>query len=465
MISYTYMAAHFDKVLFIQANRGSHSSTGEFKWLDPVNIEDSRDSLDWIAQQPVSNGRAMAFGISYDGYDALASAASKHPALKSVIACSAPANAATDSFTSGKFVESHIFPYITSDRVDATAGDSQLYFDFVNPELSSPARGRMDDLLLGFDSEEWNQTNEAIDNKNHTYWKERQLLDALLDVKIPVAHVAGLVRDQDGRDTLLAFNHINEKSIHRDNHFLVLHKDGHGCGDFMAELPLATQLIGLTDEDGSFDPTFEKRFAVYSKSKEGYELADAWSGLPLQEVTLPLGESLTIQDYSLQTVRDPNLYSQTLVFTFQESLTLNGAPKAKLSLQASVPEVPLHIHFIVLDPLGAPIEGTHGWRTGTITSKVNEVESVELTFPLLNAEVPKGSQFMVEFSTRNPRVFLRKPASRDDMMVSAMEPPTLKILSGDQHESAFLFSIEKGQATRPDSLGEQSAEVIEPGEG
>ena len=99
VIAQSYLALYFDKTMVIQANRGSHNSTGDFKWLDSINIEDSRDSIDWIANQPRSNGRVMAFGVSYDGYDALASAATNHPALKSVVACSAPANAATDSFT------------------------------------------------------------------------------------------------------------------------------------------------------------------------------------------------------------------------------------------------------------------------------------------------------------------------------------------------------------------------------
>ncbi len=443
VIAQAYLALYFDKMLVIQANRGSHNSSGEFKWLDPLNIEDSRDSLDWIVQQPRSNGRVMAYGVSYDGYDALASAATNHPALKSVVACSAPANAATDSFTSGQFVENGIFSYVTTDRRNESLQDVENYWEFIKLDVSSDGRSRMDDILLGFDSEEWNQTSAAIDNKNHQYWKDRQLMDELLKTKMPIAHVAGLVRDQDGRDTLLAFNHINENSPDRGNNFLVLHKDGHGCGDFFSSLPLARKLIGLTDSDGNFDPQSEKRFAQYTKTKDGYELADSYEELPMGFQELSLESTLTLEDYALQRSKDESLYSKELVFEITEDMIINGAPTMKLTLQANVPEVPLHIHYFFIDPKGGAIEGAFGWRTAAITSKVNEVEQVELTFPLVNAEVPKGSQLMIELSTRNPRVFLRAPLSRNLLTVPDGTLGLLEVISNETEKTSLIFPVEK----------------------
>ncbi len=461
VIAQSYLALYFDKMLVIQANRGSHNSTGDFKWLDPKNIEDSRDSLDWIVQQPRSNGRVMAFGVSYDGYDALASAATNHPALKSVVACSAPANAATDSFTSGQFVENGIFSYVTTDRRNESLDDVQNYWEFIKLDASSEGRSRMDDILLGFDSEEWNQTSGAIDNRNHQYWKDRQLMNELLTAKMPIAHVAGLVRDQDGRDTLLAFNHINEKSPYRHQNYLVLHKDGHGCGDFFSSLPLARKLIELTDSEGTFDPQSEQRLAQYTKAKDGYELADTYEELPIEFQKLSLESSLLLEDYALQRSKDESLYAQNLVFEIQQDMTVNGAPTMELALKANVPEVPLHVHFFFVDPQGGAIEGAYGWRTAAITSKVDEVENVRLTFPLINAEIPKGSQLMIEFSTRNPRVFLRAPLSRNLLTVPDGTIGTVEIISTENHLSSLTLPVEISKPSAPASDDTETSEVSE----
>ncbi len=458
IVANAYLSLFFDKTLYLQANRGSHSSTGSFKWLDPVNIDDSYDSIDWIIKQPRSNGKVMAYGVSYDGYDALASAASNHPALKSVVACSAPANAATDSFTSSQFVENGIFPYVTSDRKYQTFSDSGSYWEFINTEVSNLGRSRMDDILLGFDSEEWNATSAAIDDRKNEYWKNRQLLTALEKAKMPIAHVAGLVRDQDGRDTYLGFQHIFENSKFKDQNYLVLHKEGHGCGDFFQKLPLAPKLIGLTDDESNFDPTSETRFSVYTKSKNDYERSDRWEDLPLDTQTLTFDEPLSLQDYALQQVKDPNLYSKSVVFQFDKATILNGAPVMNLVLKANAPEVPVHIHFYVISPMGTFIEGTHGWRTAAISSKMNQIEQVELIFPLVNASVPAGSQLVVEFSTRNERVFLRNPASRQNLLEFPGLIRGIEIVTDGELKTELILPVEKNLASK---LAEQEADQVQ----
>lgn len=73
--------------------RGKYASAGTAGYVHSVHeLADGHDTLEWIAQQPWSNGSVGLTGESYMGYTALASAASRHPALK----CIAPGMASTD---------------------------------------------------------------------------------------------------------------------------------------------------------------------------------------------------------------------------------------------------------------------------------------------------------------------------------------------------------------------------------
>lgn len=63
--------------------RGKFRSEGE-AMLFVNEVRDGEDTLDWIVQQPWSNGRIAMWGDSYYGYTQWAAAASGHPALKAI---------------------------------------------------------------------------------------------------------------------------------------------------------------------------------------------------------------------------------------------------------------------------------------------------------------------------------------------------------------------------------------------
>ncbi|CAH0212281.1 Cocaine esterase [Microbacterium sp. Bi98] len=63
--------------------RGKFRSEGE-ALLFVNEVRDGEDTLDWIVQQPWSNGRVAMWGDSYYGYTQWAAAASGHPALKAI---------------------------------------------------------------------------------------------------------------------------------------------------------------------------------------------------------------------------------------------------------------------------------------------------------------------------------------------------------------------------------------------
>jgi len=64
--------------------RGRGRSDGERRPLEH-EVADGYDTLDWIARQPWSDGRAGMFGDSYLGFTSLAAAVSGHPSLKAIV--------------------------------------------------------------------------------------------------------------------------------------------------------------------------------------------------------------------------------------------------------------------------------------------------------------------------------------------------------------------------------------------
>lgn len=69
--------------------RGRFGSEGEFRaYIDGQEIQDGYDAVDWIVDQPWSNGDVGVMGESYYAYTTLMAAVSAHPAIKAI----SPAN-------------------------------------------------------------------------------------------------------------------------------------------------------------------------------------------------------------------------------------------------------------------------------------------------------------------------------------------------------------------------------------
>ncbi|MEU2234073.1 CocE/NonD family hydrolase [Streptomyces vietnamensis] len=83
----TYEAEYFRSrgyVLVAQDVRGKFRSAGEtFPYAHEV--DDAYDTVEWITQQPWSNGRVGVTGASYYGFTTWAAVASGHPAIKAAI--------------------------------------------------------------------------------------------------------------------------------------------------------------------------------------------------------------------------------------------------------------------------------------------------------------------------------------------------------------------------------------------
>ena len=232
---YFYMAQLWLKKGFnvvIQSNRGSHASSGVFKWLHEKNVEDSASTISWIRKQNFSNGKVISYGVSYDGFNALSSAVGDPEGLEAVIACSAPANAQTDSFTAGETIESWLLRYIANREnsdVVRLFGEKIQYLVSNNIDFKD-----FDNEIYGRDLEDWNDLLKARDEGSLTnYFNSRTLHKGLAKTETPIFYVAGTRNDQDSRDTILAYNYVKKNDSNPSNHHLYIHHEGHGCGDFL----------------------------------------------------------------------------------------------------------------------------------------------------------------------------------------------------------------------------------------
>ncbi len=82
--SFALMAAERGYAVVIQDTRGRWASEGDgYPFIH--EMKDGYDSVEWVAQQPWSNGQVGMFGGSYVGYTQLAAASTRPPSLKTII--------------------------------------------------------------------------------------------------------------------------------------------------------------------------------------------------------------------------------------------------------------------------------------------------------------------------------------------------------------------------------------------
>lgn len=106
--SYIYMPAvgkHFAQrgyAVVTQDVRGKWASDGVF---DPMvnEINDGYDTIEWVINQPWSNGTVGIFGESYYSYTSMAAAVSKHPAIKCLSLSTMDADPYRSTYRNGAF--------------------------------------------------------------------------------------------------------------------------------------------------------------------------------------------------------------------------------------------------------------------------------------------------------------------------------------------------------------------------
>lgn len=206
----------------VQDVRGKWGSEGSFEPnLAKNEIGDGYDTLDWIAQQPWSDGRVGMFGESYYGFTSWAGALSGHPALVAI----APGD-------------------ITVDRLKATFRNGALQFNTVGVWAIQLMAQRYQDLsrldiwhlpladLAAAAGVPSTYFDAIIANpRMSAFWEQRSLLAAYDRVRIPVLHWGGWYDCYLG-PTIADWRVFREKNAgRRDNHLFIGPWDHEGTPD------------------------------------------------------------------------------------------------------------------------------------------------------------------------------------------------------------------------------------------
>lgn len=204
-------------VLVIQDVRGRGDSEGQFSFF-AGDAEDGYDTIEWIAEQPWSNGRVGMMGVSYLGTVQWL-AARAHPPHLVCIAPTAPAGRWTEElpYQGGAFMHQWALNWIngTSGRIsqgeNATGVDAERLLAH-RPLLSADsAMGRTMPLYRAF------LENPLMND----YWRKIQFsLDDFATIDIPTLTVTGWF-DGDQPGALFYWRGLEARAPDKSKHFLV----------------------------------------------------------------------------------------------------------------------------------------------------------------------------------------------------------------------------------------------------
>jgi hypothetical protein len=424
-----------------QSNRGSYESDGDFKWLHIENVADQEKTLEWISKQDFYTNGVIAMGGSYDGFNALTAAITDSPYLKATIACSAPANARTDSFTANEVVELAYMSYF--DTVKSGFSKASLSQDIWSAIKSGVALKDIDNQLIGRNETDWDEALE-LKNEDSEYFAKRDLLPALANVEKPVLIIGGFNNDQDGRDSLLSYEALKANPA-ISGYF---HQYGHGCGKF-EEGPVFMELLKNVFENTDL-AAFKKLTISYAND---LEISNDTGVFPMETSHLafeayqpvtnpnePKGISF-MQDYiyGLETQERTFFVSSEVI---EVETKLYGSMELTAMVKSYIPFNAVNLAITVLtkdnkvQQLALMVSNTINSRSQFLVKEpLIDTQMKIITTPVV-ATIPAGARIILEVSSANIASFpLRRVARQEfvsinntsSMGLSFLNTPGLKL--------------------------------------
>lgn len=165
----------------VQSVRGFYGSEGT-NLQYRGELEDGRDTTDWIVSQPWSNGRIATYGGSYLAYTAL-TAAADNPSVKVVILDDSPIDGNYDRRFSGIPSLLNLSWLNRLGKTAAMVTSDQL---FVAQQLLHVEQA--DEVVLGASNPEW-QDSVAHASPEDPFWLPYSAVAAVDDVCVPVLSI------------------------------------------------------------------------------------------------------------------------------------------------------------------------------------------------------------------------------------------------------------------------------------
>ncbi|MEP6924869.1 MAG: CocE/NonD family hydrolase [Pyrinomonadaceae bacterium] len=221
-------------IFVYQDVRGRWMSEGEFEDVRPYisnkkgkqtdETTDTYDTVDWLIKNLANNnGRVGVYGISYPGFYSSMAAIDNHPAIKAV----SPQAPVSDWFHGDDMHHNgalflaqnyHFFDFFGQPRPAPTSEKYFKDFEFGTPDdykyfLNSGGLKQVADNYekgLGVRIKFW---DEMMAHPNYdAYWKERNILPNLKNIKCAVMTVGGWYDNEDLFGALQTYQHIERQN-------------------------------------------------------------------------------------------------------------------------------------------------------------------------------------------------------------------------------------------------------------
>ncbi|MEK6569752.1 MAG: CocE/NonD family hydrolase, partial [Bacteroidota bacterium] len=183
---------------------------------------DTYDTIDWLVKNiPYNNGRVGLWGISYPGFQAAMGIIDAHPALKAASpqAPMADVFVGDDFHHNGAFFLAHAFAWLWG-TAPARSNREAIRARFVPPDLGTPDSyeffvnvGPLPNVNTKYFKDQvpiWNEFMQhgAYDN----YWKSRNVIPHLKNIKPAVMTVAGWFDSEDKYGAVNIYHKIEKEN-------------------------------------------------------------------------------------------------------------------------------------------------------------------------------------------------------------------------------------------------------------
>lgn len=219
-------------IMVEQNVRGTYMSEGDFVNVRPVGygktdeVTDAYDTIEWIVSNTRCNGNVGIYGVSYPGFYATLAALCGHPALKAV-SPQAPVTdwwMGDDAHRNGAFMLADMYGFgsffflpklnpTPDSRVPETEGpgEEDIYSFFKGKGTAC--------LLEPFGSDSFFSEIKAHPDYD-AFWRRRNPLQHIRDVKPAVMVVGGLYDAEDSWGALYTYKALREQSPETESYFV-----------------------------------------------------------------------------------------------------------------------------------------------------------------------------------------------------------------------------------------------------
>ncbi len=281
-------------IFVFQDMRGRFMSEGEFKVLRPyiknktseMDIDESTDAFDtieWLLNNlDGHNNKVGIYGGSYSGWAAIMVAIAPHPAVKAILAAASPADwwIGDDIHHNGAFRLMYAYSWVGHDAWPRKGGPTKDPSSW--PEYTSydgykffmdlgPIKN-VNRKYFNYENPTWNEYMAHSDYDS--FWRERDLIQHLGTINVPVLNIAGWFDAEDYRGPLKIYKTIEQSNPGIFNSLVIgpwKHGGWYSSGESLGDINFGSNTGEFYQKEIEFP-----FFMHYLKDKKEFNLPEAY---------------------------------------------------------------------------------------------------------------------------------------------------------------------------------------------